>query len=156
MQTATIAQLRKEMQLLSHAELLTVCTRMIKYKKENKELLSYILFESKNEQSFVLEVKQEIQAQFDEVNTASIFWAKKTLRKILRMIVKQAKFSGQPATAIELHIYFCQQLKTLPYPIFESGLVQSMFQNQLKKIQKYILTLHEDLQFDYTQILSQL
>ena len=156
MQTATIAQLRKEMQHLSHAELLTVCTRMIKYNKENKELLSYALFESKNEQAFLLEVKQEIHAQFDEVNTASIFWAKKTLRKILRMIVKQAKFSGQPATAIELHIYFCQQLQQLPYPIFESNVVQTMYSNQLKKINKYILSIHEDLQFDYAQIVGQL
>jgi hypothetical protein len=156
MQTASIAQLRKEMQHLSHPDLMNLCTKLLKFKKENKELLSYVLFESHDEQAFIAKIKLEIESMFDEVNTGSIFWAKKTLRKIARLLVKQTKFSGNATTAIELHIFFCQQLKQLPFNIFESSIVQTMYSNQLKKINKYMSSIHEDLQFDYAQIVGQL
>ncbi len=62
---------------MPHAELVEVCARLIKYKKENKELLTYILFESGDETYFIENLKIEVTAMFMEVNVKSMHWAKK-------------------------------------------------------------------------------
>ena len=96
MQTSSIAQLKKEVQTLPYPQLVEVCMRLAKYKKENKELLHYLLFESTNETQFINQTKQEIDTLFEEVNTSHVYYAKKTIRKILRFVTKQAKYSGIP------------------------------------------------------------
>jgi len=46
MKTATVTQLKKELKHHSQAELIALCLRLSKFKKENKELLTYLLFET--------------------------------------------------------------------------------------------------------------
>jgi hypothetical protein len=43
---ATLAEIKKELQQVDADLLQTLCLRLAKYKKENKELLGYLLFES--------------------------------------------------------------------------------------------------------------
>lgn len=156
MQTSTLAQLKKEVQTLPYPQLVELCVRLAKYKKENKELLHYLLFEAGDEQQFVKQVKQEIVEQFKEVNTSHIYYAKKTIRKILRNVNKQAKYSGLPQTNIELLIYFLQHLRKLDMLLYQSNQLMNLYDAQLKKINKALSKLHEDLQYDYKKEMEEL
>ncbi len=149
MQTPSIAQLKKEVHTLPYPQLVEVCIRLAKYKKENKELLHYLLFESTNETQFINQTKQEIDALFKEVNTSHVYYAKKTIRKILRYVTKQAKYSGIPQTNIELLIHFLHQLRKYKNILYESNQLMNLYATQLKKINKELSKLHEDLQYDY-------
>jgi len=156
MQTASLAQLKKEIQSMPHAELVEVCARLIKYKKENKELLTYILFESGDETYFIESLKIEVTAMFMEVNVKSMHWAKKTIRKILRTIQKYGRYSGLPTTQIELLIHFCQQMKELRLDFTESLAMKNLHATQVANIKKIVATLHEDLQYDYKERIDML
>lgn len=156
MQTSTLAQLKKELQTLPQPQLVELCVRLAKYKKENKELVHYLLFEATDEQAFIKQVKQEITEQFKEVNTSQVYYAKKTIRKILRGVNKHAKYSGIAQTNIELLIYFLQHMRKLEKLLYESNQLMNLYEAQLKKIHKELSKLHEDLQYDYLKELEDL
>lgn len=156
MQTSTLAQLKKELQTLPYPQLVELCVRLAKYKKGNKELLHYLLFEAADEQQFINQVKQEIDEQFKDVNTSHVYYAKKTIRKILRGVNKHAKYSGVAQTNIELLIYFLQHLRKLENLLYESNQLMNLYDAQLKKINKELSKLHEDLQYDYQKDLNEL
>ena len=156
MQTSTLAQLKKELQMLPQPQLVELCVRLAKYKKENKELVHYLLFEATDEQAFIKQVKQEITEQFKEVNTSHVYYAKKTIRKILRGVNKHAKYSGIAQTNIELLIYFLQHMRKLEKLLYESNQLMNLYEAQLKKIHKELGKLHEDLQYDYQKELEDL
>jgi membrane-anchored protein YejM (alkaline phosphatase superfamily) len=156
MQTSTLAQLKKELQTLPQPQLVELCVRLAKYKKENKELVHYLLFEATDEQAFIKQVKQEITEQFKEVNTSHVYYAKKTIRKILRGVNKHAKYSGIAQTNIELLIYFLQHMRKLEKLLYESNQLMNLYEAQIKKIHKELGKLHEDLQYDYQKELEDL
>lgn len=139
MQTASLAQLKKELQVMPHAELVEVCARLIKYKKENKELLHYLLFESSDEKTYIAHLKTEAEAMFAEVNIKSMHWAKKTIRKNLRWVNKYTRYSGVATTHIELLIHFCEQMKSLPLDYNESVSMQNLYSAQVIKLKNCFL-----------------
>ena len=156
MKSASISDIKKELQTLSPSEVMQYCMRLAKYKKDNKELLNYLLFEAHDEVDFIKNMKQEIDLQFAEMNASNTYLAKKSLRKILRITNKHIKFSGHAQTAAELLIYFCASLKSSGIPINTSTALSNLYQMQLKKINKIIETMHEDLQYDYRKDLEEL
>ncbi|NOS56895.1 MAG: hypothetical protein HOP37_11655, partial [Cyclobacteriaceae bacterium] len=80
---ATLAEIKKELQQVDADLLQTLCLRLAKYKKENKELLGYLLFESQNEPSYIRQIKEDIDLQFEELKDRNLYIVKKMLRKIL-------------------------------------------------------------------------
>ncbi|MCF6356176.1 MAG: hypothetical protein L3J54_00095 [Draconibacterium sp.] len=151
METASISIIKKELKNLTPEELQVIVARLAKYKKENKELLSYLLFDAENEQAFIKSVKAEIDEQFSNLNRSSFYLAKKTLRKVLKTTNKHIRFSGIKETEIQLRIYFCQKLKKSGLNYKSSRVVFNMYINQIKRINKVLAMLHEDLQFDYRE-----
>ncbi len=156
MKTATVAQLKKELQYRSPEEVAQLCLRLARFKKENKELLTYLLFESENEEGYMEAVKQEVDEMFSEINVNSFFYIKKSVRKILRTIKKYIRYSGNKATEIELLLYFCEKLKNFRPSIHRNSVLLNLYNRQLEYIEKKIPLLHEDLQYDYGSILEQL
>ncbi len=150
LKTATLSQIKKELNLLTKAELVEKCTRIAKYKKENKELLNYLLFEQENEQAFIDSVKEEVNVMFSELPISNIYRVKKSLRKIIRFITKYIKYSSIKSTEVELRICFCQNMKKYNLPISRSKVLENMFDSQLIRIEKVVTMLHEDVQFDYS------
>ena len=130
--------------------------RMIKFKKENKELLSFLLFESEDEKSFITEIKFETEQEFKNMNSSNLYYAKKSIRKILRSINKYIRFSQNPETAIELLLHFCKTLKDSGLDFSKSTALENLYQSQIKKINKYLELLHVDLQHDYKKLLRTL
>ncbi|HMK26198.1 MAG TPA: hypothetical protein VK483_09230, partial [Chitinophagaceae bacterium] len=133
-----------------------ICLRLARFKKENKELLSYLLFEAQDEQNYIKNIKQEIKDLFGEINLSHLYFAKKTLRKILRVINKHSRYSGNKQTDLELRIFFCQQLKISGIPFRQNAVLSNIFDGQLKKIDAALAALHEDLQHDYRKEIAAL
>jgi len=156
MDTASISIIRKELKNLPPDELQALVLRLAKYKKENKELLSYLLFEAQNERAFIALVKEEIDEQFLNLNRSSLYLAKKTLRKVLRTTNKYIRFSGDKQTEIDLLIYFCKKMKSSQLNYRHNRVVFNMYINQIKRINKVISMLHEDIQFDYQEEMENL
>ncbi len=151
METASISIIKKELKNVAPEELQAIVTRLAKYKKENKELLSYLLFDACNEQEYIENVKAEIDEQFSNLNRTSFYLAKKKIRKVLKTTNKHIRFSGSKETEIQLRIYFCQKLKTSGLNYKASRVVFNMYINQIKRINKVLSMLHEDLQYDYCE-----
>ena len=157
MEIASISTLKKELGILPPDEVLKICMRIVKYKKENKELLHYLLFEAYNEDSYINSIKNEIDLHFAEVNPNQLFYAKKSIRKILKFTTKYIRYSGRKRTEIDLLIYFCKKLKNSGVSIKKSNTsLYNLYHRQVQKIINAILTLHEDLQFDYEEELKEL
>ncbi len=149
MKAATVSQLKKELSYRSPEEVLEICLRLSKFKKENKELLTYLLFESTDEVGYIESVKNEIDLEFENINTNTYYYIKKSVRKILRSIKKYSRYSQKKETEVELLIYFCSKLKTFKPSISRNTTLMNLYKRQLDLVEKIISTLHEDLQYDY-------
>jgi hypothetical protein len=156
MKSATIKQLKMELQDRSPKEIMDLCLRLSRFKKENKELLTYLLFESSDEQMYIDSVKEEIDERFELVNKKSPYFIKKSIRTILNHTNKYIRYSQNKETEIELLIYFCQKLKTFSPPIQRNKKVLNIYNRVIESCKKKTSLLHEDLQFDYTRLLEDL
>lgn len=156
METATIATIRKELKLKSNDELIEICLRLAKFKTENKELVSYLLFESDNEDEYVENVKNELENQFLMINTDSYFYIKKSVRKILRNLKKFSRYSQNKETEIRLLLFFCERLKDFKSDYHRDLILENIYYREKERIKKLISGLHEDLQFDYGFLLEEL
>ena len=156
MKAASISDIKQELTNLQPAKLLELCLRLAKYKKDNKELLYYLLFEANDEQTYISNVKTEIEEAFAEINQSNLYFAKKSLRKILRNTAKHIRYTASKQAEVELLLHFCQTLKHSGIPLKNSTVLNNLYQFQLKKVAKVIATLHEDLQYDYLKELNQL
>jgi hypothetical protein len=156
MKAASLQDIKVELNSILPDKLLELCLRLAKFKKENKELLSYLLFEAHNTEAYISNVKLFIADEFLQVNTSNIYYAKKTFRKILRITNKYIKYCGLPQVEVELLIYFCLQLKQYSADYQKSNVLINLYNQQLKKISKTIANMHEDLQYDYMKAYNEL
>lgn len=156
MKAATIHEIKQEMTTLSSSRLLELCLRLAKSKKDNKELLTYLLFEASDESAYISNVKKEIDLEFEELPRPTLYLTKKSLRKILRTTSKQVRYTGSPQTEVELLTYYCHKIRESKIPIKDSAVLTNLYQQQLKKIRTVIGTMHEDLQYDYLKELKKL
>lgn len=156
MKTATVTELKKELKTRSQADLVELCLKLSKFKKENKELLTYLLYEADNEPQYIVNVKAEIDIQFAEINRKSTYIVQKNVRRIQRNVKKYIRYSKQKETEVELLIYFSVKLKALIPSIGRSSVLQNIFERQIEVLSKKVTALHEDLQFDYERELEDL
>lgn len=151
MRPASLREIKTELQALHPSRLLEVCLQVARYKKENKELLSYLLFGAENEQEYIREVKKELEEMFKEVRKGNSYHAKKTIRKILGFANKQIKYSGLKQTEVEILIHFCKLLRKSGISLPVNTVLGNLYFRQVIRVRKAVATLHEDLQFDYSE-----
>jgi vacuolar-type H+-ATPase catalytic subunit A/Vma1 len=156
MKAATVKQIKDELSNCSSSELVELVLRLSKFKKENKELLTYLLYEASNEDGYIASVKTEIEEQFKQVNTSNYYFIKKTARKILRITKTYIRYSKKKETEVALLIHFCLELKKVRPSIKYNITLQNLFNRQINLIEKAMATLHEDLQYDYNLELEKL
>ena len=150
MKAVGLSEIKKELEHLQPKELLDVCISLAKYKKDNKEFLAYLLFEAQNKNQFIKTIKEELDQQFEVIKLqANLYYVKKGLRKILRILSKYTKYINDKAASAEIYIYFCVLLKSSGIPYHKSQLLVNLMEQQLKKINMLISTLHPDLQNDF-------
>lgn len=149
MKAVTIKELNQELLNCTPKELRDLCLRLSRFKKENKELMTYLLFESSDEVSYIESVKKEIDQQFGEVNKKSYYFIKKGLRRILQNTRKYIRYSKNKKTEIDLLIYFCSKMKRFSPSIQKNIALRNLYIRQLESIREKLTSLHEDLQYDY-------
>jgi hypothetical protein len=156
MKPASVNEIKKELEARNHNQLLSFCLRLAKFKKENKELLTFLLFEADDIASYVENVKQETTGLFDNINTAGIYYVKKSVRKILRHVNKHIRFTASKQAEAEMLIHFCNSIISFSIPVHKSKPLLKMYETQLKKIDEALSTLHEDLQYDLKKQLKKI
>jgi hypothetical protein len=149
MKAVTQKEISEELILRSPKELRGLCLRLARFKKENKELLTYLLFESSDEPAYIESVKRDIDEQFEKINRKSYYLIKKSIGKILRSTRKFIRYSQKKQTELDLLIYFCVSLKKISPSIRRNAGLQKLYNRQLDIITKKLPLLHEDLQYDY-------
>jgi hypothetical protein len=153
---ASIRELKLELSSRSKGELLELCLHLSKFKKENKELLTYLLYEASDEPAYVESVKKEIEQLFEQVNKRNFYFIKKSVRKILRATKKYIQYSKKKETEVELLLCFCCELKKMRPSMKENIALNNIYKHQIEAIKKTISSLHEDLQFDYEAELNKI
>jgi hypothetical protein len=149
MKAASLQEIKQELKERTPAQLAELCLRLGRFKKENKELLTYLLFEAADQQQYIRSVKEEMESQFAEINRSNLYIAKKSLRKILRITNKYIRYTGDKVVETELLLHYCTLLQQSRIPYHKSTALVKLYLGQLKKIETSISALHEDLQYDY-------
>ncbi len=157
MKTASsIKEIKQGLQNLSQPELKNIVAKLASFKKENKEYLTYLLFDSLDEEAFVSSIKREIDQDFDLHYTPNYYMAKKQVRKTLRMTKTYIRFSKNKQTEVELLLHFCHRLKRMSPRIHNCPVLENLLERQINSIRKTLLSLHEDLRYDYEQELEKI
>ena len=156
MKPVTIKKIKDELHYKSSQELIELCLKLSKFKKENKELLSYLLFDVEDEATYIYNVNEYSTLLFGDINTKSFFYIRKSVRKILKLTKKYIRYSKKKETEVELLLHFCKELKKVSPSISKSPRLLNVYNRQIILIKKAIATLHEDLQYDYQLEFDQL
>lgn len=149
MKAVTVKEISGELLNLSPKELRDLCLRLARFKKENKELLTYLLFEATDEAGYIESVKKEIDMQFEKVNRRSYYFIKKGLRRILLNTRKFIRYSHNKKTEIDLLIYYCTKLKKFNPSVQRNAALRNLYLKQVTTLREKLGSLHEDLQYDY-------
>lgn len=156
MKPASAQEIKAALKSLDAKELTELCLRLSRYKKENKELLTFLLFEADDLPAFIESVNRETDEGFASLNTTSYYIAKKGLRKILRTANKYIRYAGNKTVEAEVLLHFCTAFLGIKASWQKTAALASLYASQLKKISAAVDTLHEDLQYDYRRSLERL
>lgn len=154
MKSATVAELKKELEHLTPKRIAELTLRLARFKKENKELLTFLLYESDDVQGFIRGLKAEMDDEFLKMNRDTLYLAKKSLRKVLRTINKYCRYIGTDEAEVELLIHFIGNIHKTNIPFRDGVVINNLYENQLKKIRKLIDNLDEDLRYDWERELQ--
>lgn len=156
MKTASLKDIKLELSHRSANELQEICLHLSRFKKENKELLSYLLFLSSDEEAYIASIKKFMDEGFEAINRQSYFYIRKSIRKILTQTKKYIRYSQKKETEVELLLYFCKKMKAFRPSIKNSLQLENLYKRQVILIKKTIASLHEDLQYDYNLAMEDL
>lgn len=157
MNSPSLAEIKKELKELDKERLEELCLALIKYKKDNKEYLDYLLFQAHDKNGFVAQVKNLIDENIEDLKKQpNLYYVKKGLRRVLRIINKYCKYVGDKALEADIHIYYCLTLKESGIPYHREKRIVNLYQAELKKINTLVNTLHEDLAHDYRELLEKI
>lgn len=151
MKSASSKDIKSELEQLDHAELSAICLRLARFKMENKELLTYLLFQAQDETGFVLDCKDAIKDAFDGINDSNLYLLKKSIRKIIRHTEKKVRYSGKDSTAAELYLELLLYMNKYETQMKQSVVIRNMYLSLSKKLRKIVDGMHEDLQYDFTK-----
>ncbi|MBC7867765.1 MAG: hypothetical protein H7X88_09535 [Gloeobacteraceae cyanobacterium ES-bin-316] len=156
MKAASVKEIKTAMENIPPNQLLEICLRLIKFKKENKELATYLLFDENDEAGYISSVKSSIELLFEDVNKTNLYFAKKTLRKIVRVATKFIRYSNEETTEVEIWLFVAEGIVNLQLPLHKSSSLQNIYLAVIKKINKAVMAMHEDLQYDYLRQLQKI
>lgn len=148
METEKLSKLKKELSGYSVVELTEICLRLAKYKKENKELLQYLIYDAGVPLDYAEKVKLLLLEEFKSMQR-HYYYSTKSMRKIIRLMNRYAKYTASKQVETELTLWFCSNYLVFADLNTHHKALQGLLSRQLIKITKLIPRLHEDLQFDY-------
>ncbi|MFZ1456022.1 MAG: hypothetical protein WAT46_08265, partial [Saprospiraceae bacterium] len=110
MKAATLHQIKKELETIAPQKLMALTLRLIKFKTENKELISYLLFDDFDQAGYISDIKYEVTESLSNIKSLSPYLVKRALRKALKVITKYSKYMGSKDAEAELLIHFCNHV----------------------------------------------
>lgn len=156
MKSSSISEIKKALKELEKEQLAEMLLKLARLKKENKTYLDYWLFEEHDKERYLNEVKETVSEEFKHVNPTPLF-AKKTLRKIIKLIKSAAKLLHDPEHEIDLWLHYCKEFHRLRFSKkVLPPVILNLYKNPFMRIQKLLPLVHEDLQFDFNKALEQL
>ena len=149
---AGLPEIKSELKSLSAKELMDIVQRLARFRKENKELISFLVFHEHDLADYLDGVRMELDAAMLDLRPDRPYLAKKTIRKVLRIANKHIRFTGSKQAEAELLIHFCSLLQRSGIELDRNPVIGNIYRNQLQKADKAIEALHEDLQFDLKRL----
>ncbi|MCB0738762.1 MAG: hypothetical protein KDC92_14710, partial [Bacteroidetes bacterium] len=137
-------------------ELVELCLSLAKSKKDAKQLLTYLVFEADDETAYVENVMTFADQEFAQINMSSGYLAKKGIRKVLRELKAQIRYSGIKTTEVEILLHFCHLYKAYECHTYQMPIIDNMYLRTVKRIETVVSSLHSDLQYDYSNKLDEL
>lgn len=156
MKPASVNEIKQKLKDTDKKDLVEICQRLARFKKENKELLTFLLFEEDDLPNYIKNVKEEIDEGYTSINVSNVYFAKKTIRKVLRIANKHIRYTGSKTAEAEILLHYLTNFKGLNLNWQKSTALVNLYKSQLKKIEADIATMHEDLQHDYSRELERL
>ncbi len=147
-----LAEIKKALVKLDQGELLDTCLKLARFKKDNKELLTYLLFLAQDEIGYANYLCQQLSELFDEKANPQT----KTIRKIVRWMNKCLRYSGNKETEAQVRIHFCRTLRGVRGFRYEERVIENIYHRELKKIHAAIEKLHPDLKADFRHSMAEL
>ncbi|WP_339925214.1 hypothetical protein [uncultured Cyclobacterium sp.] len=154
MKIPSLANIKKELKQRNESELIELVLQLSKLSRDNKAFVYFKLFEADNNDLYLAMVKEDLEEAFENANLKSYYTAKKSAQSIRRMMNKSLKLTKDKVTIIELLFFFCEKIIEYGYLKFRHPVIDNLYASQIKKIEKLIAGLHEDLQFDYQETLD--
>lgn len=156
MKPASVNEIKQKLKETDKKDLIEICQRLARFKRENKELLTFLLFEEDDLPNYIKNVKEEIDEGFSQTNVSNVYFAKKTIRKVLRIANKHIRYTGSKTAEAEILLHYLTNFKGLNLSWQKSTALVNLYKSQLKKIENAIASMHEDLQYDYRRELARL
>lgn len=156
MHSASIDTIKTELKQLPPRQVLELLLRLARFKKENKELLTYILFESANESDYVEQVKKEIAEEMEEIDGLPGYQYKKQFRKIQRKINKPIKYMGNKSATAELYLHMVKMISEKKKTIYLATFLDKTVQQYIVKIEKLLPGIEDDLATDLRKKMKQI
>jgi hypothetical protein len=151
MKTASIHQLKSEMLAMEPHQIIDICLKLAKFKKENKEYLDYLVWGLVDSEQYVEDLKLEISEMFQNIQAdRNFYFVKKSIRKIQRFVNRYCKYLIEKELCCELRLFYVERLIQFIQDWNYQSHAQKIVQTELGKIKAFIGKLHEDYQFDYT------
>lgn len=148
MQAASVDTIKAELKQMPPKQVLDLLLRLARFKKENKELLTYLLFESADEESYIQQIKQEIKEELEKIDGLPAYQYKKQFRKIQRKINKPIKYTGSKSSAVELYMHMLKIINEKKKTVFVRSFLEKTVQQYVNKIEKILPGINEDLAHD--------
>src|SRR5690606_1102434 len=104
-----------------------------------------------DEAGYISNVKTSLELLFDDVNRSNVYFAKKTLRKIVRTANKYIRYSKELTTEVEILLFVAENILALGLNMKKNIALENIYLSIIKRINKTVASLHEDLQYDYTR-----
>ena len=92
-----LSQIKKELNLQDRDSLINLCLELARFKRDNKEMLSYLLFDRQDEESYI----SALQAHMDAQNFAHLRADPHVRRQRGQRILEDHRHLA-PADAVEL------------------------------------------------------
>lgn len=149
MKTNGIAEIKKTIKNISQTELAEICLKLARLKKDNKEYIHFLLYESADPLAYAEDVKESLHDSLTNLNRHPGLKVKE-LRKHLRFLSRHIRYTSSTEVEITLIIWFAEMMITYAGVRQSNKALYSLFIRQIEKVRKSFPKLHEDLQFDYT------
>ena len=149
-----IHELRVKTNDLSVESLHRLLTRLMRFKRENKELVAFELFIRAEPENWFADIREECNVTLNEMNTSHPYFMRKTMRKLIRTLKTYARYAGDPAIEAELLCILLEAFHQKHLHEHTAEKIRKIVTDTQVRLQKMISKLHDDLQYDFIRRLA--